>query len=136
MALVTDLLRPWPSAAASRPVVVASTRAADRTDPAGQQRLLKGINRMAVVRQLCAKPGLSRADLAASVQLTKSTVGLLARELIDEGWLLERESVATGDIGRRPTPLFIDPTRLVLLGAEIGIESARVVATTDRTSVV
>jgi predicted NBD/HSP70 family sugar kinase len=99
-------------------------------DPAGQQRLLKGINRMALVRQLCAKPGLSRADLAASVQLTKSTVGLLARELIDEGWLLERESVATGDIGRRPTPLFIDPRRLVLLGAEIGIESARVVATT------
>ncbi len=130
MALTTDLLRPWPSAAASRPAVVAATRAADRTDPAGQQRLLKGINRMALVRQLCAKPGLSRADLAASVQLTKSTIGLLARELIDEGWLLERESVATGDIGRRPTPLFIDPTRLVLLGAEIGIESARVVATT------
>ena len=109
---------------------MAATRTADRADPAGQQRLLKGINRMALVRQLCAKPGLSRADLAASVQLTKSTVGLLARELIDEGWLLERESVATGDIGRRPTPLFIDPTRLVLLGAEIGIESARVVATT------
>ena len=130
MALVTDLLRPWPSAAASRPAVVAATRTADRADPAGQQRLLKGINRMALVRQLCAKPGLSRADLAASVQLTKSTVGLLARELIDEGWLLERGSVATGDIGRRPTPLFIDPTRLVLLGAEIGIESARVVATT------
>ena len=108
---------------------MAATRAADRADPAGQQRLLKGINRMTLVRQLCAKPGLSRADLAASVQLTKSTVGLLVRELIAEGWLLERECVATGDIGRRPTPLFIDPRRLVLLGAEIGIESARIVAT-------
>jgi predicted NBD/HSP70 family sugar kinase len=103
---------------------------ADRADPAGQQRMLKGLNRMALVRQLCARPGQSRADLAASVQLTKSTVSLLVRELISEGWLLERESVATGDVGRRPTPLFIDPTRLVLLGAEIGIESARVVATT------
>ena len=129
MALLTDFPRPWPSTAASRPAVVAARRPADRADPAGQQRLLKGINRMALVRHLCARPGLSRADLAASVQLTKSTVGLLARELIDEGWLLERESVATGDIGRRPTPLFIDPTRLVMLGAEIGIESARVVAT-------
>jgi predicted NBD/HSP70 family sugar kinase len=111
---------------ASRP---RAARASDRPDPAGQQRLLKGINRMTLVRQLCAKPGLSRADLAASVQLTKSTVGLLVRELMAEGWLLERECVATGDIGRRPTPLFIDPNRLVLLGAEIGIESTRVVAT-------
>ena len=84
---------------------------------------------MTLVRELCAKPGQSRADLAAGVRLTKSTVGLLVRELIAEGWLLERESVATGDIGRRPTPLFIDPGRLVLLGAEIGIESARIVAT-------
>ncbi|MBW8779757.1 MAG: ROK family protein [Burkholderiales bacterium] len=130
MSLLADFPRLWPSpAAAPRPTGVAAARAADRPDPAGQQRLLKGINRMTLVRQLCAKPGLSRADLAASVQLTKSTVSLLVRELITEGWLLERDCVATGDIGRRPTPLFIDPTRLVLLGAEIGIESTRLVAT-------
>ena len=104
-------------------------RSAERADPAGQQRVLKGANRMALVRHLCARPGQSRADLAANVQLTKSTVSLLVRELIDEGWLLERETVATGDVGRRPTPLFIDTTRLVLLGAEIDIESTRVVAT-------
>lgn len=96
---------------------------------AGHQQLLKGINRMALVRHLCTSPGLSRADLAQAVGLTKSTVSLLVRELIDEGWLAEREVVATGDLGRRPTPLFIDPTRLLLLGAEIGIESVRVVAT-------
>jgi len=47
---------------------------------AGDQQLLKQINRMALVRQLCARPGLSRADLAACVQLTKSTVGLLVSE--------------------------------------------------------
>jgi predicted NBD/HSP70 family sugar kinase len=131
LALLTDLPGAWPSAAAApRPTAVgAARRAADRGDPVVQQRLFKGINRMALVRHLCAKPGLSRADLAASVQLTKSTIGLLVRELIDEGWLLERESVATGDIGRRPTPLFIDPTRLVLVGAEIGIESTHIVAT-------
>jgi len=48
---------------------------------------------------------------------------------VSEGWLVEREVVATGDLGRRPTPLFIDPNRLLLLGAEVGIESVRVVAT-------
>ncbi|KQV49124.1 hypothetical protein ASC95_15895 [Pelomonas sp. Root1217] len=100
-----------------------------QVEAAASQQLLKVINRMALVRQLCAKPGQSRADLAAVVGLTKSTVGLLARELIAEGWLVEREIVATGDMGRRPTPLFIDPSRLLLLGAEVGIDSVRVVAT-------
>ncbi len=100
-----------------------------QVEAAGSQQLLKVINRMALVRHLCANPGLSRADLAGAVGLTKSTVSLLVRELIAEGWLAEREVVATGDLGRRPTPLFIDPGRLLLLGAEVGIESVRVVAT-------
>jgi predicted NBD/HSP70 family sugar kinase len=95
----------------------------------GHQHLLKDINRMALVRYLCAKPGLSRADLATAVGLTKSTVTMLVRELLAEGWLIEREVVATGDVGRRPTPLFIDPSRLLLMGAEVGIDSVRVVAT-------
>ncbi|MEO7831652.1 ROK family protein [Roseateles sp.] len=67
--------------------------------------------------------------MASAVGLTKSTVGVLARDLIAEGWLVEREIVATGDMGRRPTPLFIDPVRLLLIGAEVGIESVRVLAT-------
>jgi len=100
-----------------------------QAEAAGSQQLLKVINRMALVRHLCAHPGLSRADLAGAVGLTKSTVSLLVRELVNEGWLAEREVVATGDLGRRPTPLFIDPARLLLLGAEVGIESVRVVAT-------
>lgn len=100
-----------------------------QAEAAGSQQLLKVINRMALVRRLCTHPGLSRADLAGAVGLTKSTVSLLVRELVAEGWLVEREVVATGDLGRRPTPLFIDPGRLLLLGAEVGIESVRVVAT-------
>ena len=85
----------------------------------GHQQLLKDINRMALVRLLCMRPGLSRADLANESGLTKSTISLLVRELIAEGWLQEREGVATGDLGRRPTPLFIDPSRLLLLGAGV-----------------
>lgn len=98
-------------------------------EASGNQQLLKDINRMALVRHLCAHPGLSRADLATAVGLTKSTVSLLVRELLEEGWLVEREIVATGDLGRRPTPLFIDPSRLLLLGVEVGIDAVRVVAT-------
>ena len=100
-----------------------------QADTPGSQQLLKVINRMALVRQLCARPGLSRADLAGAVGLTKSTVSGLVRALIAVVELVEREVVATGDLGRRPTPLFIDPERLLLLGAEVGVASVRVVAT-------
>lgn len=96
---------------------------------AGDQQLLKQINRMALVRQLCSQPGLSRAALAESVGLTKSTVSMLVRELLDEGWLTESELVATGALGRRATPLQLDGSRLALLGADLGIGAARIVAT-------
>jgi len=96
---------------------------------AGDQQLLKQINRMALVRQLCDAPGLSRAALAEAVGLTKSTVSLLVRELLDEGWLAESALLATGALGRRATPLHIDGARLALLGADLGIGAARVVAT-------
>ncbi|MGM9486583.1 ROK family transcriptional regulator [Ideonella sp. YS5] len=95
---------------------------------AGSQLLLRGVNRMAVVRQLCVNPGLSRSDLSACLGLTRSTVTTLVRDLLADGWLVEREVVTTGDPGRRPTPLFIDPHRLLLLGAEVSVKTLRVVA--------
>ncbi|GGC17694.1 ROK family transcriptional regulator [Pseudoduganella buxea] len=95
----------------------------------GDQQLLKQLNRMALVRQVGAAPGLSRAALAEVLGLTKSTVSLLARELIDEGWLAESDLLTTGEVGRRATPLHLDGGRLALLGAEVGIDEARVVAT-------
>lgn len=88
----------------------------------GDQRLLKRINRMALVRLVRARPGFSRAELATETGLTKSTVSLLVQELIDEGWLREEEILVTGAIGRRPTPLRIDGSRLALIGAELGVD--------------
>jgi len=96
---------------------------------AGNQLPPRSVNRMAVVRRLCSSPGISRSDLSDALGLTRSTVTMLVRELLAEGWLMEREVVNTGDLGRRPTPLFIDPHRLLLLGAEIGVGAVRVVAT-------
>lgn len=95
----------------------------------GGQQLLKVINRMTVVRHLCASPGASRAEVATTIGLTKSTVSTSVRELIKQGWVVEKDVIATGEMGRRPTPLFIDETRLLLLGAEVGIDGMRIVAT-------
>ena len=96
---------------------------------AGDQQLLKQMNRMVLVRKLFNSPDLSRADLAAAVGLTKSTVSLLVKELVDEGWFEERELINTGNLGRRPTPLHIDKFRIAILGAEFGVDKARIVAT-------
>jgi predicted NBD/HSP70 family sugar kinase len=95
----------------------------------GDQQLLKQLNRMALVRQVSTQPGSSRAALADVLGLTKSTVSLLVRELVDEGWLTESELLVTGEVGRRATPLHLDPSRLALLGAELGVDEVRVVAT-------
>jgi len=94
----------------------------------GDQRLLKRINRMALVRLVRCQPGLSRAELSVATGLTKSTVSLLVQELIDDGWLREDSVLVTGAIGRRPTPLRLDGRRLVLIGAELGIGELRVVS--------
>jgi predicted NBD/HSP70 family sugar kinase len=105
----------------------ASPRQGARMLITGDQQLLRQMNRMALVRRLAHEPQLSRADLAAGLGLTKSTVGLLVKELVEEGWLNENEIVTTGSLGRRPTPLHIDGERLALIGADVGVDAARVV---------
>lgn len=96
----------------------------------GDQKFLKSINRMALVRLIRGQPGLSRADLASITGLTKSTVSMLTGELIQEGWLTEDDALATGSIGRRPTPLRLDTRRLALLGADLNAGRFSVAATT------
>ncbi len=95
----------------------------------GDQRLVKNINRIALLRLLREEEGLSRADLSDRSGLTRSTVSLLVKELIDEGWLRENEIVITGQLGRRPTPLQLDGRRFVLVGAELTPDTIRVVTT-------
>ncbi|HEX7637801.1 MAG TPA: winged helix-turn-helix domain-containing protein, partial [Burkholderiaceae bacterium] len=93
----------------------------------GDQRFVKTINRMALLRLLRDEPGISRAGLAERSGLTKSTVSLLAKELIDEGWLAEDDAAVTGSLGRRPTPLRLDGRGLALVGADLGTDRIRLV---------
>lgn len=94
----------------------------------GDQQLVKRINRSVLLRLLRAQPGLSRARLAQTSGLTKSTVSALVRELLDEHWINEADApVASDGMGRPSTPLHIDGQRRVLLGVEIGVQQMRLV---------
>lgn len=93
----------------------------------GDQQLVKRINRSVLLRLLRRRSGLSRAQLAQESGLTKSTVSLLVRELIDEGWITETGLTAAQGLGRPSTPLRLDGTRRAMIGVEIGVESLRVV---------
>jgi predicted NBD/HSP70 family sugar kinase len=95
----------------------------------GDQRLVKSINRMALLRLLRDEPGLSRADLSDRSGLTRSTVSLLSKELLEEGWITEDQALVTGSLGRRPTPMRLHGRRLALMGAELTPDTLRVVAT-------
>lgn len=94
----------------------------------GDQSLLREINLMAIARAVQRQPGLSRADLAKETGLTKSTIGLLVQDLVEKGWLLESDIQATGAIGRRPTPLFMDGVRMAMIGADVSLDRLFVLA--------
>jgi predicted NBD/HSP70 family sugar kinase len=93
----------------------------------GDQQLVKRINRSVLLRLLRSRSGLSRAQLAVESGLTKSTVSLLVRELIDEGWLSEAGATAAPGLGRPSTPLRIDEQRRAMIGVEVAVEALRVV---------
>jgi predicted NBD/HSP70 family sugar kinase len=93
----------------------------------GDQQLLKRMNRSVLLRLLRAQPGLSRARLATESGLTKSTVSLLVRELLDEGWLKESDAAVNDGLGRPSTPLQINVGVRALMGVEIAVETVRLV---------
>lgn len=98
----------------------------------GDQQLVKRINRSVLLRLLRARPGLSRARLAAESGLTKSTVSLLVRELLDDGWLEEADAPVADGLGRPSTPLSINVGARALVGVEIAVEVVRVVCVSLR----
>jgi len=93
----------------------------------GDQQLVKRINRSVLLRLLRRRSGLSRAQLAQESGLTKSTVSLLVRELIDEGWVTETGLATAQGLGRPSTPLQLDGSRRAMVGVEIAVETLRVV---------
>jgi predicted NBD/HSP70 family sugar kinase/DNA-binding XRE family transcriptional regulator len=93
----------------------------------GDQQLVKRINRSVLLRLVRRQSGLSRAQLAKESGLTKSTVSLLVRELLQDGWVTEGDVARAQGLGRPSTPLTIDAERRALAGVEVAVDAVRVV---------
>ena len=76
-------------------------------------RIAREINRNLVFNQIRAKQPISRADLARTSGLQRSTISLIVEELLAEHWIVEG---STGQIprGRKPTFLNLNGKRGVL----------------------
>jgi predicted NBD/HSP70 family sugar kinase len=76
-------------------------------------RIARQINRNLIFNQIRIKQPISRADLARTSGLQRSTVSLIVEELLAERWIVEG---STGQIprGRRPTFLNLNGQRSVL----------------------
>ncbi|RFO94683.1 hypothetical protein DIC66_22155 [Rhodoferax lacus] len=94
----------------------------------GDPQLLKLINQGVVYRMLKAKPGMSRSQLSQFTGLTKSTISLLVKELIEERWLVESELFSKSPVGRPSTSLFVDSQSRALIGVECSRDRVQLVS--------
>ncbi|WP_423822732.1 ROK family transcriptional regulator [Salinisphaera sp. SPP-AMP-43] len=82
-------------------------------------------NRVRVLEALRRDGDASRADLARALGLSKVTLSAIASEILEQGWVVEREGEA-GSIGRRPTLLRLAPALGVVGTVDIHAESLAV----------
>ncbi|HWI62938.1 MAG TPA: ROK family transcriptional regulator [Symbiobacteriaceae bacterium] len=94
----------------------------------GNAKLLKELNQFLVLEALRQHGSLARTDLARITGLTAPTIGLIVKGLLDEGYLLERETQPGTMVGRRAVPLELNPRAGIAIGINLGITHARVLA--------
>lgn len=89
---------------------------------------IRNLNKRAVLELIRFTPGgISRAELARQIDLTRSTVSGIVADLLAAGLVLEAESgPATG--GRRPILLEMNPHRGYVVGVDMGATHLSVVA--------
>ena len=75
------------------------------------QQLIKAVNKKKLYMLVSENPGVSRANLAATTELSKTTVSALVDELIQEGHLVDEGAVESKRQGRRPNSLAVNDKR-------------------------
>ncbi|MFJ9246662.1 ROK family transcriptional regulator [Streptomyces sp. NPDC101776] len=95
--------------------------------PADSADVRRG-NLALVLRYLDAHGPCARTEVAAGTGLVHATVTALVAELIDRGLVREAGSVPTGGRGRPRRLLGLVPERVVVLAAQVSLESVHVMA--------
>jgi predicted NBD/HSP70 family sugar kinase len=95
--------------------------AAQAPGPAVQQNIRRQ-NLAFVLREVMENGLRSRAGLAEAVGLTRATVSSLVGELIDRGFLVERELESTGNVGRPGRLVAVSGATVAALGLEISAD--------------
>ena len=72
------------------------------------QQAIKAENKKRLYQLISQNFGISRACLASSASLSKTTVSLLIEELIQEGRIVDQGSIESGKKGRRPNSLAVN----------------------------
>ncbi|MFD8813197.1 ROK family transcriptional regulator, partial [Streptomyces sp. NPDC059627] len=81
-----------------------------------------------VLRYLDAHGPCARTEVAVGTGLVHATVTALVAELIDRGLVCEAGSVPSGGRGRPRRLLRLEPERVVILAAQVTLESVHVMA--------
>ncbi|CAM3957332.1 ROK family transcriptional regulator [Mesobacillus thioparans] len=82
---------------------------------------LKSLNKKRVLQCIQENSPISRAEIAAKINISKPTVSLLVDELMQEKWIFEKgigESTSQG--GRRPIQLYFNEKAAYIIGTDIG----------------
>jgi predicted NBD/HSP70 family sugar kinase len=87
-------------------------------NPRGNKKLIRTLNRSAVLNTIKAQPSISRTDIARSTGLSAATITAITGDLIGSGLVLEKDE---GDSrgGRRPILLAINPDGRYVIGIKL-----------------
>src|SRR5688500_2886619 len=96
---------------------------------AARSSTIRDINRQFVLNYIRDREPISRADIARSTELQRSTVSTVVEELKDEG-LIEEIGAGASTGGRRPTLLRLRAAGATAVGVDI-TPSATTIATSD-----
>ena len=97
------------------------------TQDLGANNIVRSSNKAAVVELLRqSKTGISRAELAETLCVSRSTISVIVHDLLARGLVLEHgEGTSRG--GRRPIVLQINPDAGRVVGIDIGASHLRIV---------
>ena len=84
--------------------------------------IVRDLNRRVVLDRIRNRQPLSRADIARSTGLTRSTISCIVDELVDERWVTEGPGRLP--LGRRPTLLRLNDRRVII---SVDVHRSRIV---------